>query len=68
MKISARNMLKGKMKSVTRGAVTSEVVVELTGGQEVVSVITNTSVTNLRLPGKEVYPIIKASNVLVGVD
>ena len=40
MRLSARNMLKGKVKSVNHGAVNTEVVVELPGGLEVVSVIT----------------------------
>jgi molybdopterin-binding protein len=69
MKISARNMLKGKVKSVTPGAVHSEVVVELAGGHEVVSTVTKKSAEGLHLqPGKDVYVIIKASNVMLGVD
>ncbi len=69
MKISARNMLKGKVKSITPGAVNSEVVIELPGGQEIVSVITNGSADSLKLAtGKEVYAIIKSSNVMIGVD
>lgn len=69
MKISARNVLKGKVKKVTRGAVNSEVIVELTGGATVVSVITNSSVDQLGLvEGKEAYAVIKASNVMVAVD
>ena len=47
MPISARNQLTGKVKSVKEGIVTAEVVVELPGGQEIVSVITMTSVQNL---------------------
>ena len=69
MKISARNVLKGKVKKVTQGAVNTEVVVELTGGTEVVSVITKTSADTLGLSaGKEVYAVIKASNVMLAVD
>lgn len=69
MKISARNVLKGTVKKVTGGAVNSEVVVALPGGLEIVSVITKTSAKNLGLKkGKEVYAIIKASNVMLGVD
>ena len=69
MKFSARNMLKGKVKQVTRGAVNSEVTIELPGGIEVVSIITNTSAENLGLKeGKEAYAVIKASNVMVAVD
>ena len=69
MKFSARNMLKGRVKQVTRGAVNSEVTIELPGGLEVVSIITNTSAENLGLEeGKEAYAVIKASNVMVAVD
>ncbi|MEJ2739126.1 MAG: molybdopterin-binding protein [Dehalococcoidia bacterium] len=69
MKISARNMLKGKVKKVNPGAVNTEVVVELPGGAEVVSIITKESAEKLGLaPGKDVYAIIKASNVMIGTD
>ena len=43
MKLSARNILKGKIKRVEPGAVNTEVTIELSGGAEVVSVITATS-------------------------
>jgi molybdopterin-binding protein len=69
MKISARNVLQGKVKAITHGAVNSEVVVALPGGHEIVSVITKASAENLDLePGKEVYAVIKASNVMLAVD
>jgi molybdopterin-binding protein len=69
MKISARNVLKGKVKKVTTGAVNDEVIVEIPGGNEIVSIITKNSAERLGLvPGKEVYAIIKASNVMIGVD
>ncbi|MEN6300461.1 MAG: TOBE domain-containing protein [Anaerolineaceae bacterium] len=69
MKISARNVLKGKVKKIVTGAVNDEVIIQLAGGDEMVSIITKESVENLGLKeGKEVYAIIKASNVMVGVD
>jgi molybdopterin-binding protein len=69
MKISARNIIKGKIKSMKSGAVNNEIVVELPGGVEIVSIITKDSAEGLGLaPGKEVYTIIKASNVMIGVD
>lgn len=69
MKISARNILKGKVVKLSRGAVNAEVIIELPGGARLVSIITNTSVENLGLAeGKEAYAIIKASNVMIGVD
>ncbi|MFC2049624.1 molybdopterin-binding protein [Chloroflexota bacterium] len=69
MKISARNVLKGKVKDIKPGAVNTEVTVELTGGMSVVSVITRESADNLGLAnGKDVYAVIKASNVMIAVD
>jgi molybdopterin-binding protein len=69
MKISARNMLKGKVKKIVRGAVNAEVTIELPGGVEMVSIITNTSVDSLGLKeGKEAYAVVKASNVMIAVD
>lgn len=66
MKISARNVLKGKVKSVTPGAVNSEIVIELPDGTEIVSIITKTSAESLGLAaGKEVHAVIKASNVMI---
>jgi molybdopterin-binding protein len=69
MKISARNILKGKVLKIVRGAVNSEVTIELPGGAQLVSIITNTSVDTLGLTeGKQAYAIIKASSVMIGVD
>jgi molybdopterin-binding protein len=69
MKISARNVLSAIVKSVTPGAVDTEVVVELSPGIEIVSIITKKSAETLRLkPGTKAYAIIKASNVMIGVD
>jgi len=62
-------MLKGVVKQVKTGVVNTEVVIELQGGAEVVSMITKESADSLALvPGKHVYAIIKSSNVMVGVD
>ncbi|NLV73032.1 MAG: TOBE domain-containing protein [Actinobacteria bacterium] len=69
MKLSARNVLKGTVKSVNHGAVNSEVVLELPGGTELVSIITKHSAEQLQLRvGSEAYAVIKASNVMVGID
>ena len=69
MKISARNVLNGKVKKITEGIVNAEVVIELPGGQEVVAVITKTAAGNLGLaPGKNAYAVVKATSVMVGVD
>lgn len=69
MKLSARNMLKGTVKQITPGAVNSEVVIELPGGQEIVSIITKSSVERLGLVvGGTAYAVIKASSVMVASE
>jgi molybdopterin-binding protein len=69
MKISARNMLKGKVSKMTAGAVNSEVIVQLPDGTQIVSVITKSSAKSLGLKkGREVYAVIKASSVMIAVD
>jgi len=69
MKISARNVLKGKVIKYNPGAVNAEVVIQFPGGDEIVSIITKASADALHLDiGKKAYAIIKASNVMIGVD
>jgi molybdopterin-binding protein len=69
MEISARNSLKGKVKRVLPGAVNTEVTVELANGIEVVSIITKESAERLNLTvGKDVYAVIKASDVMIATD
>ncbi len=69
MKLSARNILKGKVVKVIPGAVNSEIILELPGGAQVVSIITKESAESLGLaPGKEAYAVIKASNVMIAID
>ena len=67
MELSARNQLKGKVKSVKLGAIMAEVVVEIAGQQEVVSEITKSSVERLKLQvGDAVTVIIKSTEVMIG--
>ena len=69
MKISARNVIKGKVKKLVHGAVNSEVTATLAGGDEMVAIITKTAAQSLNLAeGKEVYAVVKASNVMIAVD
>jgi molybdopterin-binding protein len=69
VKISARNILSGKIKSIKPGSVNDEIVVKLTGGDEIVAIITKESSKGLKLSkNKKVYAIIKASNVMIGID
>lgn len=67
MQISARNQLKGKVVSVTAGAVNTEVEVELGDGQRLVSIITKRSADNMDIKvGDEIAAIVKASSVMLG--
>jgi molybdopterin-binding protein len=69
MKLSARNVLKGTIKSIDIGAVNVDISVEIAPGLEMSSVITKKSCERLGLEaGKEVYVVVKASNVMIGVE
>ena len=69
MKLSARNVLKGRISKVVHGAVNSEVAIELPNGIQVIASITKSSAKALGLKkGKEAYAVIKASSVMVAVD
>ena len=69
MKISARNLLRGKVKQLKHGVVNTEVIIETPNGNEIVSMITSESAEKLGLAvGKEVYAVIKASNVMIALD
>jgi molybdopterin-binding protein len=69
MKLSARNILKGKVVTIKPGAINTEVILELPGGAQIVSVITKESAENLGLAvGKTAYAVIKASSVMIGAD
>jgi molybdopterin-binding protein len=68
MKISARNRLAGTVTEIVTGAVTSHVRIDI-GGSVVTASITNEAVTELGLTvGRPAYAIIKASDVMVGID
>ena len=67
MKISARNVLAGKVQEVTHGAVNAQVKLLLDGGETVVAIITSSSVESLGLKaGEAACAIVKASEVMVG--
>ena len=66
MKLSARNQLKGKVKSVKLGAVMAEVLIDV-AGQEMVSEISKASAERLKLAtGDAVTVIIKSTEVMIG--
>lgn len=69
MRVSARNVFLGTVKTVKEGAVSTEVTVSLKGGETVCSVITNDSARTLGLrKGMDVYALFKASSVIIGRD
>ncbi len=67
MKLSARNILSGKVVAVTKGSTTAHVKVELASGLTVTSSITNEAVDELALKiGDSVSAVIKSSDVMIG--
>ena len=69
MKISARNTIKGTIKNVVLGPVSAEVTLRVASGIDIVAVISTGSAKSLKLKkGKKAYAIVKASNVMVGID
>lgn len=69
MKISARNVLPGKIVSIVRGPVSTEVTLEIAPGIQITSTITSASAQSLNLKeGAKVYGVIKASSVMIGTD
>lgn len=69
MKISARNMIRGKVSNVKLGPVSAEITINVAPGFDIVSVISATSAQELGLAvGKPATAIIKASSVMVGTE
>jgi molybdate transport system regulatory protein len=69
MQISARNQISGTVELITNGTVNAEVYIKLKSAYTIVSVITNTAVSNLNLKiGDEVVAIFKSNTVLVTTD
>jgi molybdopterin-binding protein len=68
MKLSARNKLKGKILDVRKGATTTHVKIDI-GDAVVMASITNEAAEELKLAaGQAAYAVIKASDVMVGID
>ncbi len=69
MKLSARNVISGKVISVTQGAVNVEVVLEVAPDVQLVSIITKQACESLKLAvGMDAYAAIKASNVMIAAE
>jgi len=68
VKLSARNILKGKIVEVKKGQTTAHVRIDI-GGSIVTSSITNEAVDELKLAaGQSAYAVIKASDVMIAID
>jgi len=68
VKISARNKLKGTIVEVKKGQTTAHVRLDV-GGTIVTASITNDAVDELKLAkGQTAYAVIKASDVMIGLD
>jgi len=68
MKISARNVIKGKITDVVKGATTAHVRIDV-GGTTLTASITNEAVDELGLAkGLAVSAVIKSSDVMVAID
>jgi molybdopterin-binding protein len=66
MELSARNQLKGTVKSVTTGAIMAEVVVDI-GGKDIVAEITKGSVERMKIQkGDDVTVIVKSTEIMIG--
>jgi molybdopterin-binding protein len=69
MALSARNQFRGKVISVRSGAVMSEVVIDIGGGHEIVSLISTSSAKRLRLKkGRPAIAVVKATEVIISTD
>ena len=69
MKLSARNLLRGKVIAVEKGKVTGIVRIDIGGGNVITSSITLAAIADLKLKkGSEVVAVIKASEVILGVE
>ncbi len=65
LEISARNRLRGRVKSIVADGVMAEVLVQV-GDQEIVSIITRASAERLLLaPGDEVFAVMKSTEVMI---
>lgn len=68
-KTSARNELRGTVVRCQEGAVSGEVIIELSGGKTVAAIVTNDSIKSLGLrEGVKACALIKASHVILAVN
>jgi molybdate transport system regulatory protein len=69
MSLSARNQFPGKVVSVKHGGVIAEVIIDIGGGHQIVSLISVSSAKRLKLKkGKPAVAVIKATEVIISAD
>jgi molybdate transport system regulatory protein len=69
MALSARNQFAGTVVSLRRGAVMSEVIIDIGGGHQIVSLISTSSTKRLKLKkGGRAVAVIKATEVIISTD
>jgi molybdopterin-binding protein len=69
MPLSARNQFKGTVVSIKGGSVMSEVVIDIGGGNRIVSLISTSSAKRFKLKkGGPAVAVIKATEVIISID
>jgi molybdopterin-binding protein len=69
MKLSARNVMPGKIVAITRGTTTAHVKIEISPGFVITASITNEAVEELALSvGQAAVAVVKSSDVIIGVE
>jgi len=69
MKLSARNVIFGKIIYMKTGAVNVEVIIEVAPQVQLTSIITKQACDLLQLKeGMQSYAVIKSSNVMIATD
>jgi molybdate transport system regulatory protein len=69
MALSARNQFPGKITSIKLGAVMAEIVIDIGGGHQIVSLISVSSAKRLKLKkGSSAVAVIKATEVIISTD
>ena len=69
MKLSTRNILKGKLVEVKEGMIMAKVKVDIGGGNIITAIITDEALKDLDAKvGDEIAVLIKATSIMVGKD
>lgn len=69
MKLSARNVIPGRILSIKKGPVSTLVTIQIAPGLILTSVVTSDAAKSLKLTkGKEAFAVIKSSSIMLGID